>query len=359
MEKKSNPSKSAESLYDEGIDYLKSNEFSKAKERFEKAIALKPSYPKAWFQLGYVNGTLYNKDRAIECYKKAIELDPKDEEAWYNLGNEYLHYGRVEPLVGDPYEEEWGKPEEAINCYEKAVEIDPNFGFAWNNMGYAHFQLKNYQKAVEYHQKAVDLDPKNDSALINLGNAYYFVGNYEKPVEIYEKAIELFPENNMAWVVLRAAVETYIMKVELNHQNKEMWVKVGKNFLKLGQQQKGIDCFKKVIKLDNKNYDAWHELGYFYNFLKDHQKYMVLFPKLSTILNDLRKVSIVTTSKGPMYPDVFWLLENSSEISIVPSEGPDENFLSQVQPIPGFKNEEVIRAMKSTEDNIFVCWEKS
>ncbi len=356
MEKKSKPGESAESLNDEGIDYIKSNEFSKALERFEKVIAIKPSYEKAWFQLAYVNGKLYQNDKAIECYKKAIELDPKDAEAWYNLGNEYLHYG--ESLYADLYDEESGLPEEAIPCYEKTVEIDPRFGYAWNNMGYAYSSLKNYQKALESHQKAVDIDPKNDSALINLGNAYYFLGNYEKPVEIYEKATELFPKNNQAWIVLRAALETYIIKVEISVQNKGMWVKVGKSFLKLNQHQKAVECFKKVIKFDNQYYDVWHELGYFYNYLKDHQKFMDFFVKPREILNDLKRIAIITTSKGPFYPDIFWLLESSSDISIIPSEGPDENFLSQVQYLSGFNNEEVIRAMTSSEDNIFVCWKK-
>lgn len=72
----------------------------------------------------------------------------------------------------------------------------------------------------------------------------------------------------------------------------------------------------------------------------------------------MKRVSIITTSQGPIYPDIFWLIESSSEIGIIPSEGPDSNFLDEVQKLSGFDNKEVIKAMTSTDDNIFICWEK-
>ena len=271
------------------------------------------------------------------------------------MGNEYLDAS--EPFIDDSWEEH-GDNESAIKCYEKSLEIEPKFSFAWNNMGFSHFNLKNYQKAVDCHQKAVDYDPKNDSAWVNLGNAYYFLRNYEKAIEIYEKAVELHPDNKQGRVCLRAALETYIMKVELKPENKEKWIKVGKALLRIGQAAKAIQCLKKIITFDSCNFEAWHELGFAYHQINNHQKFMECFIKPDDILKKINKISIITTSKGPIYPDVFWLLESSADIAIVPSEGPDENFLSLVQALPNFNNEHVIKAIISTEDNIFVVWEK-
>lgn len=347
--------KTIKEWFDEGIELMRARKHQEAIIRFEKVVELDPEYPKVWFHLGFLYSHLYDKKKTMEYYRKALEMDPKDYEAWYNLGNEYLNTG--DPLFDDPWEDNGDYPE-AIKYYEKSLEIEPEFSYAWNNLGFCHFSLKHYQKAVDCHQKAVDLDSENDSALVNLGNAYYFLRDYEKSIEIYEKATELHPSNNQGWICLRAALETFLLKVELKPENKSMWTKVAKNFLRVEKEDKAIDCLKKLIKLDPRHFEAWHVLGFAYHHLKNHQKFMERFEKPSDILKEIKRVSIITTSKGPLYPDVFWLLESDTEISIVPSEGPDENFLSQVQPLPDFNNEEVIKAMQSTDDNIFVIWER-
>ena len=133
---------------------------------------------------------------------------------------------------------------------------------------------------------------------------------------------------------------------------------MGINYLNLTIYKKAIKCFKQVIDINRQNFEAWHNIGIAYHKLNDHEKFLECFEKPTKLLKDLKRISIITTDQGPFYPDVFWLLESSSEIGIIPSEGPDSEFLSKVQPLPGFNNAEVIKAMSSTEDNIFICWEK-
>lgn len=157
---------------------------------------------------------------------------------------------------------------------------------------------------------------------------------------------------------LQAAMESIKSKVELNIQNIHLWIQMGLIYLRLNIYEKAIECFKQVIENDVQYFEAWHSIGVAYHQLKDHQKFLDCFEKSTKLLKDLKKVSIITTDQGPFYPDVFWLLESSSEIGIIPQEGPDSEFLSKVQSLSGFNNEEVIKAMTSSEDNIFVCWEK-
>nr|MDO8113665.1 tetratricopeptide repeat protein [Candidatus Sigynarchaeota archaeon] len=352
----SDPPRTATMWFDDGIEFLKSKKYANALDCFQKAIAMDPNYAKVWFQIGFCLSELGMNQDAIESYRNAIERDPNDEEAWYNLGNQYLN--RDNPLFDDDDFYDDGDLEESIKCFEKAVAIKPDFSYAWNNLGFAHSKLGHYQKAIECHQKAVDLDPENESALVNLGCAYYELDDYTKSVEIFEKAVDKYPQNNQAWIVLRASLETYIKKVALTTQNKGAWVRAGKAFLKLGQLQKAIACLKAVIKLDPLNFEAWHAIGFIYTQFKDHKAFMDYFVKPGDFLRDVKKISVISTSQGPMHPDIFWLLESTSDIVIVPSEGPDENFLSQVQHLHEFKNEEVIKAMQSTDDNVFVCWER-
>jgi hypothetical protein len=75
--------------------------------------------------------------------------------------------------------------------------------------------------------------------------------------------------------------------------------------------------------------------------------------------DDLRRVEIVTTDEGPFAPDVFWVLHGTTTGCVVPqgADGEDQ-LLQRLQALPGFRNEEVIKAMSSAEIARFLCWER-
>lgn len=72
---------------------------------------------------------------------------------------------------------------------------------------------------------------------------------------------------------------------------------------------------------------------------------------------DLQAVEIITTAGGPYAEDVFWVLSGSEGGCLVPGSDPGiSGLLERVQALPGFDNEQVIRAMGSTGDARFPCW---
>lgn len=72
----------------------------------------------------------------------------------------------------------------------------------------------------------------------------------------------------------------------------------------------------------------------------------------------LERVSILTTDGGPFLEDVFFLLEGPEGTGCaVPQLHAPEGFLDRLQRLPGFDHEAVIRAMGSTDNDRFVCWE--
>lgn len=367
-EKKSSLKESASDWFDKGIEKCKAKDYQKALDCFKKVIEIDPKYEDAWFQLGWVYSELYNAQKppedpfgfdddpfygendlellkkVINSYEKAVSLEPENWQAWYNLGKKY--------------QDEYKNYQKAIDCYKKALEFSPEFSYAWNNMGLAYDELGNRQKAAECYEKAVKFDPKNQIAWINYAINQHFLKNYSNSMECYYQAMEIEPLDYTAQMSLQAAMESIKSKVEPNIKNINLWLQMGVNYAKLIIHEKAIEFFKQVIEIDVKIFAAWHNISIAYHQLNDHQKFLDCFEKPSKLLKDLRKVSIITTDQGSFYPDVFWLLESSSEIGIIPSEGPDSDFLLKVQPLPGFDNKMVIMAMTSSEDNIFVCWEK-
>ena len=55
-------------------------------EAYKKAIALKPDYAKAYYNMGVTLKDQGKLDEAIEANKKATTLKPDYAEAYYNMG---------------------------------------------------------------------------------------------------------------------------------------------------------------------------------------------------------------------------------------------------------------------------------
>ena len=52
------------------------NRFEEAKAAYLEAVKLRPSYSKAWLNLGYIHAFLGDLDAARSAFEKALELEP-------------------------------------------------------------------------------------------------------------------------------------------------------------------------------------------------------------------------------------------------------------------------------------------
>lgn len=75
---------------------------------------------------------------------------------------------------------------------------------------------------------------------------------------------------------------------------------------------------------------------------------------------DLQRVEVLTTSDGPVSPDVFWLLHGTDGGCAIPQGATGEReLLERLQALPGFDNAMLIEAMGSTSDRRFLCWQRA
>ena len=76
--------------------------------------------------------------------------------------------------------------------------------------------------------------------------------------------------------------------------------------------------------------------------------------------SDLQSVAIHTTDAGPAVDDVFWVLMGESAGCVVPSESTGMDLLlKRLHQLPNFDFEAAIKAMSSTENHIFRCWQRT
>ena len=145
-----------------------------ALEQLKEAIAHKPDFATAHYNLGNLLEDLKQYDEAEEEYREAIRVDPDLAEAHSNLGVLLKYLKRY-----DEAEEE----------YREAIRADPDYAKAHYNLGNLLYDLKRYDEAEEEYREAIRANPDLAEAHSNLGNLLYDLKRYDEAEEEYREAI--------------------------------------------------------------------------------------------------------------------------------------------------------------------------
>ena len=94
-------------------------------------------------------------ERAVEVFNKAIAIKPDYPEALYNLGLDYQDQGQLA---------------EAVASYERALALKPDYAKAANNLGNALRDQGRLGEAVASYRRALVSKPDYSEAHGNLGN---------------------------------------------------------------------------------------------------------------------------------------------------------------------------------------------
>jgi adenylate cyclase len=173
---------------------------TQARQMFEKAIELDPTYAEAYTRLGF----LYNQgwaaqwsqdpqtlDRALELAQKAIALDDSLPRAHSLLS--YVYWGK-------------GQFERAIVEGERAISLDPNASNVYAVQAEILSLTDEPEEAIRLMDKAMRLNPRYPTwYLMTLGRTYHITGRYEEEVATLKSALTRAPNNFGAHVYLAAA----------------------------------------------------------------------------------------------------------------------------------------------------------
>jgi len=134
--------------------------------------------------------------QAANAYQKAVALEPSVPELWANLG-----------LM----EHEAGKTSEAMTSFQRAARLKPSLFVPQLFLGLEYLQSKKAEAALPYLENAVRLNPKDLQAVRSLGRTHALLGHNESATELYLKAVELAPNRGDSWLDLGT---TYLQQVE-------------------------------------------------------------------------------------------------------------------------------------------------
>jgi tetratricopeptide (TPR) repeat protein len=137
------------------FQYGEPPDLSRARESYQQAVRLNPSYAPAHYNLAFVQEDLH-PEKAMEEYLLAIRYDSHMYAAYNNLARLYLLRGQ-----GNDYEH-------ALNILNQAEALSPpdvNVQYSLNkNLGWANYLLKHYPLAETYLRRVISLRSQGAAA---------------------------------------------------------------------------------------------------------------------------------------------------------------------------------------------------
>lgn len=171
--------RAATDALDKGLQYYKegfANNYRKAAEWFEKALAADPSYSQAALYLGLTYNALFDEEKAERYFRKAIEIDPDYLEAHADFGGMLLDIGNVD---------------EAIRQFDTVLRRKPNHALALTLQAQAYRMKELYAQSVESARKAIRLAPGSAEPHLWLAESLRLSGKYEDSRSEYQNYLTL------------------------------------------------------------------------------------------------------------------------------------------------------------------------
>jgi adenylate cyclase len=176
----------------------------KARQLFQKAVELDPSYADAYSSLGWIyfwgwvhqwSGDPNDLDRALQLEHQAIALDDS-----LSLAHAFL--GRM--LV---YKRQY---DQAVAQGERAIDLAPNFAFAYFWLGQTLSRSGRPAEAIGLMQKTERLDPRNRELYESeVGISEVLMGRYEEAIPILKKNLTVYPDSLWATVGLPSPLSSW------------------------------------------------------------------------------------------------------------------------------------------------------
>ena len=146
----------------------------------ERALALRPAFAEAAFNLGTIRHQQGRFADAVVRYQEALETRPDFTEALFNLATVHLDQARYR---------------DAQAAFERVLAVDATHAKALNGLGIALQEQGRTADARAAFERALDADAKELDAYVNLGNLHYDQGEPEAARQAYAGARAVRPSD--------------------------------------------------------------------------------------------------------------------------------------------------------------------
>ena len=194
---------------------------TKAREACAKATELGNAGVAGNVCLGLIDNGTGKYQEASEQFQKALTLEPTSDASYVGLGAAYEGLGRMD---------------DAERTFQQAISLRPQDAACYNWLGLFYYRRARYADAIRLFSQGVKISPDSYIGYSNLGGAYVDIGNYENAIHIFSHSIAIRP--------------TYQSSSNL-----------GTAYFNQGRFADAVDSYERALKLDDRHYDVWGNLG--------------------------------------------------------------------------------------------------
>lgn len=197
---------------------LAENRLQEAKELYLQLCRIDQEDPGNWAMAGVVMGRLGEMQQAATCFQRAIALRPGFTDAHYNLGKALKAMGQLET---------------AVSSYETALRLRPDWADALYNLGNVLDLLGRLREAETCYRRVLAITPDYPKAQKALGNVLMLLGRLDESLDCFErlgkanpgsvdarlgkaKVLERRGETDQAVVIARQLIESGARNLELD-----------------------------------------------------------------------------------------------------------------------------------------------
>ncbi len=189
-------------------------QYAQARTNLEKAIALDPNTPSAYFQLGVIDLSTGRATAGISHFEKAISLKPDYPLYHLNLGIADFQAQRIDQAIPEFRQALALNPDLTVGRlllaqalavsdsltaaaveYRKVLAVEPANAKALRGLGFCYIRAANYPEAVKTYRAATEADPQSADGWAGLGNAYLGQENWAAAEQAFGKARAIDPNN--------------------------------------------------------------------------------------------------------------------------------------------------------------------
>lgn len=173
-----------------GLAYFNLEEYTRARDSFERALELDPDRAAAiHHNLGALAYQMGDMETALSEFQAALDADPDDPDTHYQLGATYLVMALPSGAM-EPNPEMVNKAEEQ---FRRALELADEKPEAKIGLANVHLVKGEVEQAIVLLEEVLEVNPEMREALFALGRAYLTAGEVEKAEATLERFLETDP----------------------------------------------------------------------------------------------------------------------------------------------------------------------
>lgn len=198
-----------------------SNWVDAAMSQCQKAAELSPNLGAAHSCLGRIYSTKGKYEETAKQFRLEMEIEPGSDDAYGGLAGAYEQLSRLD---------------QAEELYKQAISARPGYWATYNWLGLFYMGHARYEEAAAMFKQVVSLAPDSFTGYYNIGAVRTLQGKYADAVPLLERSLSIRP-------------------------TADAFTNLGTAHFQMRQYADSAADFEQAVKLDDKNYVMWGNLG--------------------------------------------------------------------------------------------------